>query len=84
VGQLNPVALTAVASVIGRCDIGSMADDRLPKVYEFEGGDVAVWYDGCVCIKAKSPAPHNDPVEMSDEEAVALAETLLRLVKENG
>ena len=56
----------------------------MAKVYKFEGGEVAVWYDGCVCIKAVSPAPHNDPVEMSDEEATALAETLLRLVKENG
>jgi hypothetical protein len=61
-----------------------MADSKPPKVYKFEGGEVAVWYDGCVCIKAISPAPYNDPVEMSDEEAVALAETLLRLVRENG
>ena len=61
-----------------------MTERKLPKVYEFEGGEVAVWYDGCVCIKAISPAPHNDPVEMRDEEAVALAETLLRLVRENG
>ena len=61
-----------------------MADNKLSKVYEFEGGEVVVWYDGCVCIKAISPAPYNDPVEMSDEAAVALAETLLRLVKENG
>jgi hypothetical protein len=54
----------------------------LPKVYEFEGGEVAVWYDGSVCVKAVTADPHRDPVEMRDEEAVALAEIILRLVKE--
>jgi hypothetical protein len=58
-----------------------MAERKLPEVFEFESGEVAVWYDSCVCIKAVSPA--GDPVEMRDEEAVALAEALLRLVKEN-
>jgi hypothetical protein len=60
-----------------------MAGNKLPEAHKFEGGQVVVWYDGCICLKAMSPAPHNDSVEMSDEEAVALAETILRLVKES-
>jgi hypothetical protein len=54
-----------------------MAESKSPKVYKFEAGEVAVWYD---CIKAVSPA--GDPVELRDEEAVALAEVLLRLANE--
>jgi hypothetical protein len=57
-----------------------MAESKSPKVYKFEAGEVAVWYDGCVCIEAVSPA--GDPVELRDEEAVALAEVLLRLANE--
>jgi hypothetical protein len=61
-----------------------MAESKSPGIFEFEGGQVAVWYDGCVCLKAISSPPYNDPVEMRDEQAVALAETILRLVRENG
>jgi hypothetical protein len=61
-----------------------MAESKPSGVYEFEGGEVVVWYDGCICLKARSSPPYNDPVEMRDEQAIALAETILRLVKENG
>ena len=73
-------------AALSRGDEGkSIVAKRIPfRVHSFEGGEVTVWYDGCICIKAVSPPPHNDPVEMQDEEAVALAETLLRLVKEHG
>jgi hypothetical protein len=59
-----------------------MAMGKSVPVYEFEFGEVAVWRDGCICLKAGSSPPHIDPVEMSDEQATALAETILRLVRE--
>ena len=61
-----------------------MAKNEPPEVRHFEDGELAVQYNGCICIKALSPPPHNDPVEVWDEEAVALAETHLRLVKQHG
>jgi hypothetical protein len=60
-----------------------MAERKLPEVFKFSDGEVAVWYDDCVCIKAVTRAPHYDPVELTEDEAVELAETLLRLAKEN-
>lgn len=28
-----------------------MAKDEASKVHYFEGGEVAVWYDGCICTR---------------------------------
>ena len=40
--------------------------------------DVSVWRDGgCICLKAITA--QGDPVELADDEAVALAHALLRL-----
>jgi hypothetical protein len=60
-----------------------MTERKLPEVFEFAGGEVAVWYDGCVCIKAVTRAPYYDPVELNEDQAIELAEALLRLAKEN-
>ena len=54
-----------------------MADRKWPEVFKFSDGEVAVWYDGCVCIKAVTRGPHYDPVELTEDQAVELAETLL-------
>ncbi len=55
----------------------------MPEVFKFSHGEVAVWYDDCICIKAVTQAPHYDPVELTEDEAIELAKVLLRLVKEN-
>ena len=60
-----------------------MGESKSIPVYEFELGEVAVWYDGRICLRAGSAPPHIDPVEMTDQQAVSLAETILRLVKVN-
>jgi hypothetical protein len=60
-----------------------MAERKLPEVFKFSDGEVAVWYDGCICIKAVTRAPHDDPVELTEDEAIELAQVLLRLAKEN-
>jgi hypothetical protein len=54
--------------------------NETPKVYEFAGGEVTVWIDGCICIKTRNKC--DDPVELADEEALELSELLKRLVKE--
>ena len=41
---------------------------------------VTVWVDGGIHIKTREP--HGDPVEMSEEEALALADLLRRRVEE--
>jgi len=41
---------------------------------------ISVWVDGGIHIKTRDP--HDDPVEMSEEEALALADLLRRLVEE--
>lgn len=51
--------------------------DAAAQIHEI-AQEVGVWRDaGCICIRTSNP--HGDPVELSDEEAVELAETLLRL-----
>jgi len=47
--------------------------------YEFAGGEVLVWIDGCICIKTRNK--YNDPVELADEEALELADLLKRLAE---
>jgi hypothetical protein len=41
---------------------------------------VTVWVDGGIHIKTREP--HGDPVEMSEDEALALVDLLKRLVEE--
>jgi len=41
---------------------------------------ITVWVDGGIHIKTRDP--YGDPVEMSEEEALALSELLRRLVEE--
>lgn len=51
-------------------------------VHKIAGGDVVVWVDdgGAICIKTTDK--FNDPVELAEHEALALAHLLLQLVKE--
>ncbi len=42
--------------------------------------DIAVWVDGGIHIKTREP--HGDPIEMSEEKALALSDLLKRLVEE--
>ena len=50
------------------------------EVHRMASGDVDVWVDpgGGICLKSRGV----DPVELSEGEAVELAELLLRLAKE--
>ena len=41
---------------------------------------ITIWVDGGIHIKTREP--HGDPVEMNEEEALALAALLQRLVEE--
>ena len=42
--------------------------------------NITVWVDGGIHIRTREP--HGDPVEMSEEDALALADLLKRLVDE--
>jgi len=50
-------------------------------VYKLAGGEIAVWLDGCICIKTRNK--HNDPFELADDEAKELADLLRRLADQN-
>jgi hypothetical protein len=52
-------------------------------VHYFAGGEIYVFVDHGV-IMLKSIEPHGDPVELTDDDALELADTLRRLVAENG
>lgn len=41
---------------------------------------ISLWVDGGIHIKTRGP--HGDPVEMSEDEALALADLLRKLVDE--
>ena len=53
------------------------------KVHKIAGGEIALWLDpaGAICLKIV--AEGDDPVEMSEDEALACAELLTRLVRES-
>jgi hypothetical protein len=42
---------------------------------------ITIWVDGGIHIKTREP--HGDPVEMTEEEALALADLLGKLVEEH-
>ena len=49
------------------------------KILKFSDGDVVIWADGGIMIKALTS--YGDPVELSDEEAIELGEALIKLAK---
>ena len=59
-----------------------MSADQPPPVYELAGCEIDVWVDpgGAICLKTRKQ--FNDPVELADHEALALAALLTRLVEE--
>ena len=59
-----------------------MTAEQTPRVYELAGGEIDVWVDpgGAICLKTRNQ--FNDPIELAEHEALALAELLTRLVKE--
>jgi len=52
-------------------------------VHSVGSGDITVWLDpsGSICMKSRDE--YGDPVELSEDEALELAELLTRLVKES-
>lgn len=51
------------------------------QVFQIADGEVLVWVDpgGAVCLKTINK--FNDPIELSEDDAILLSELLLRLVK---
>ena len=56
--------------------------DQTPRVYELAGGEMDLWVDpgGAICLKIRNQ--FNDPLELAEHEALALAELLTKLVRE--
>ncbi len=63
-------------------DQGDKMNPDRGDVEEFAGGEVVLWLDpaGIICLKTRSK--FNDPVELAEHEALALAESLIRLVRQ--
>ena len=53
------------------------------KIYKFADGEIVIWLDegGPICIKTLDR--DNDPVELAEHEALALADLLTRLVEQS-
>ena len=56
--------------------------DQTPRVYELSGGEMNLWVDpgGAICLKIRNQ--FNDSIELAEHEALALAELLTKLVRE--
>jgi hypothetical protein len=58
-------------------------NDPSSVVHEIASGDICLWVDPCGAIMLKVMHQSNvDPVELNKDEAVALAEVLMRLAKD--
>ena len=57
----------------------SMSIDRTTDYFESSEGDVRLWIEQGSAIHLKAISPHNDPVELTAEQAVELAQALQRL-----
>ena len=57
----------------------SMPIDRTTDYFESSDGDVRLWIEQGSAIHLKAISPHNDPVELTAEQAVELAQALQRL-----
>ncbi len=52
---------------------------KIPEVFKLSDGELAVWEGGGIHIKAVTS--RGDPVELSEIEALELADALVRLAK---
>lgn len=52
------------------------------QIYQVADGDLDGWVDpgGVICLKARTE--FNDPVELAEREALALADLLIKLVED--
>jgi hypothetical protein len=48
--------------------------------YSAASGEITLWLDGGIHLKVQEPS--GDPIEMSEDEAVELANLLLKLVED--
>ncbi|PZP04630.1 MAG: hypothetical protein DI621_23645 [Pseudomonas protegens] len=57
----------------------NMPIDRTTDYFESSEGDVRLWIEQGSVIHLKAISPHNDPVELTAEQALELAQALQRL-----
>lgn len=57
----------------------NMPIDRTTDYFESSDGDVRLWIEQGSAIHLKAISPHNDPVELTAEQALELAQALQRL-----
>ncbi|MBP5103804.1 hypothetical protein HUS90_26190 [Pseudomonas protegens] len=57
----------------------SMPIDRTTDYFESSEGAVRLWVEQGSAIHLKAISPHNDPVELTAEQALELAQALQRL-----
>lgn len=57
----------------------NMSIDRTTDYFESSEGAVRLWVEQGSAIHLKAISPHNDPVELTAEQALELAQALQRL-----
>lgn len=57
----------------------NMSIDRTTDYFESSEGAVRLWVEQGSSIHLKAISPHNDPVELTAEQALELAQALQRL-----
>jgi hypothetical protein len=58
-----------------------MSIDSTTDYFESSDGDVRVWIEQGSAIHIKAISEHNDPVELTAEQALELAQVLQRLAR---
>ena len=60
--------------------INGMTDNDV-QIFKIADGEILVWIDpgGAICLKTVNK--FNDPIEISEDDAISLSELLLQLVK---
>jgi hypothetical protein len=57
----------------------NMSVDNTTDYFESSEGDVRLWIEQGSAIHLKAISPHNDPVELTAEQALEVAQALQRL-----
>lgn len=59
-----------------------MTSDPAPRIYELVGGELDVWVEPGGAIFLRTRNRFNDPIELGERDALALADLLKTLVAE--
>ncbi len=58
-----------------------MNEKGRPDCFELDGGELRIWIEQDISICMKAVTRYGDPVELSEDEAMEVAKSLIEMVK---